>query len=53
MARLDHENIAKMVGYCKESDPFSRMVVFEYPSNGTLYEHLHGKPMCYWGCDLW
>jgi hypothetical protein len=43
MARLDHENVAKMVGYCKESDPFSRMLVFEYPANGTLYEHLHGK----------
>ncbi|KAI4967363.1 hypothetical protein ZWY2020_028332 [Hordeum vulgare] len=41
MARLGHENAAKMVGYCKSSDPFSRMVVFEYPPNGTLYEHLH------------
>ncbi|OEL31544.1 putative LRR receptor-like serine/threonine-protein kinase [Dichanthelium oligosanthes] len=41
MARLSHENVAKMVGYCKESDPFSRMLVFQYPPNGTLYEHLH------------
>lgn len=44
MSRLSHENVAKMVGYCKESDPFSRMLVFQYPPNGTLYEHLHGKP---------
>jgi hypothetical protein len=43
MARLSHENVAKMVRYCKESEPFSRMLVFQYPPNGTLYEHLHGK----------
>ncbi|XP_011622868.1 probable LRR receptor-like serine/threonine-protein kinase At1g63430 [Amborella trichopoda] len=41
LARLNHENIAKLLGYCKESEPFSRMLVFEYASNGTLYEHLH------------
>ncbi|VAH54717.1 unnamed protein product [Triticum turgidum subsp. durum] len=41
VARLNHENIAKFLGYCRESDPFSRMLVFEYASNGTLYEHLH------------
>ncbi|KAF3335670.1 putative LRR receptor-like serine/threonine-protein kinase [Carex littledalei] len=41
LARLNHENIAKFLGYCKESEPFTRMVVFEYASNGTLYEHLH------------
>ena len=52
MARLDHENVAKMVGYCKDSDPFLRMLVFEYPPNGTLYEHLHGKPICSWHCNL-
>ncbi|CAM0903618.1 unnamed protein product [Alopecurus aequalis] len=46
MARLDHENVAKMVGYCKESDPFSRMLVFQYPANGTLYEHLHDGEGC-------
>ncbi|KAG6469005.1 hypothetical protein ZIOFF_073702 [Zingiber officinale] len=41
LARLDHENIAKLLGYCKESEPFSRMLVLDYASNGTLYEHLH------------
>ncbi|KAL5215695.1 hypothetical protein ABZP36_007096 [Zizania latifolia] len=41
VARLNHENIAKFLGYCRESDPFSRMLVFEYASNGTLFEHLH------------
>ncbi|XP_020403579.1 probable LRR receptor-like serine/threonine-protein kinase At1g63430 isoform X1 [Zea mays] len=41
LARLNHENIAKFLGYCRESDPFSRMLVFEYAPNGTLFEHLH------------
>ncbi|XP_020260548.1 probable LRR receptor-like serine/threonine-protein kinase At1g63430 [Asparagus officinalis] len=40
-ARLNHENTANLLGYCKENDPFSRMLIFEYASNGTLYEHLH------------
>ncbi|XP_062226261.1 probable LRR receptor-like serine/threonine-protein kinase At1g63430 [Phragmites australis] len=46
MARLGHENAAKMVGYCKESDPFSRMLAFQYPPNGTLYEHIHDGEGC-------
>ncbi|XP_010273070.1 PREDICTED: probable LRR receptor-like serine/threonine-protein kinase At1g63430 [Nelumbo nucifera] len=41
LARLDHENTGKLLGYCRENNPFSRMLVFEYASNGTLYEHLH------------
>ncbi|AEE34098.1 putative LRR receptor-like serine/threonine-protein kinaseRLK-Pelle-LRR-VI-2 family [Arabidopsis thaliana] len=41
LARLNHENTAKLLGYCKEISPFTRMLVFEYASNGTLYEHLH------------
>ncbi|XP_020079882.1 probable LRR receptor-like serine/threonine-protein kinase At1g63430 [Ananas comosus] len=41
LARLNHENVAKLLGYCNESEPFSRILVFEYASNGTLYEHLH------------
>ncbi|CAD5333641.1 unnamed protein product [Arabidopsis thaliana] len=41
LARLNHENAGKLLGYCKESTPFTRMLVFEYASNGTLYDHLH------------
>ncbi|XP_072995883.1 probable LRR receptor-like serine/threonine-protein kinase At1g63430 isoform X1 [Typha latifolia] len=41
MARLNHENVAKLLGYCKEKETFTRMLIFEYASNGTLYEHLH------------
>lgn len=41
LARLNHENTGKLLGYCRESSPFTRMLVFEYASNGTLHEHLH------------
>lgn len=43
LSRLIHENTGKLLGYCSESTPFTRMLVFEYASNGTLYEHLHCK----------
>ncbi|PIM98522.1 Serine/threonine protein kinase [Handroanthus impetiginosus] len=46
LARLNHENIGKLLGYCRESNPFTRMLVFEYASNGTLYEHLHYGDGC-------
>uniref|UniRef100_A0A0A0KUP6 Protein kinase domain-containing protein n=1 Tax=Cucumis sativus TaxID=3659 RepID=A0A0A0KUP6_CUCSA len=46
LARLNHENVGKLLGYCKESSPFTRMLVFEYASNGTLYEHLHYGEGC-------
>ncbi|KAM1584774.1 probable LRR receptor-like serine/threonine-protein kinase At1g63430 [Malus sylvestris] len=46
LARLNHENAAKLLGYCNESAPFTRMLVFEYASNGTLYEHLHFGEGC-------
>ncbi|CAI8589265.1 unnamed protein product [Vicia faba] len=49
LAKLDHENTGKLLGYCRESNPFSRMLVFDYASNGTLHEHLH----CYEeGCQF-
>ncbi|CAA0811961.1 Probable LRR receptor-like serine/threonine-protein kinase [Striga hermonthica] len=46
LARLSHENIGKFLGYCRESNPFTRMLVFEYTSNGTIYEHLHYGEGC-------
>ncbi|GFP85138.1 probable LRR receptor-like serine/threonine-protein kinase at1g63430, partial [Phtheirospermum japonicum] len=46
LARLNHENVGKLLGYCRESDPFTRMLVFKYASNGTLYEHLHYGEAC-------
>ncbi|XP_073051168.1 probable LRR receptor-like serine/threonine-protein kinase At1g63430 isoform X1 [Primulina eburnea] len=46
LARLNNENVGKLLGYCRESSPFTRMLVFEYASNGTLYEHLHYGEGC-------
>ncbi|KAJ8560402.1 hypothetical protein K7X08_022262 [Anisodus acutangulus] len=46
LARINHENTAKLLGYCRESSPFTRMLVFEYASNGTLNEHLHYGEGC-------
>ncbi|GJT11890.1 probable LRR receptor-like serine/threonine-protein kinase [Tanacetum coccineum] len=46
LARLIHENISKLMGYCIEGVPFTRMLVFEYASNGTLSEHLHYEEGC-------
>uniref|UniRef100_A0A7N0SZ47 Protein kinase domain-containing protein n=1 Tax=Kalanchoe fedtschenkoi TaxID=63787 RepID=A0A7N0SZ47_KALFE len=46
LARINHENTGKLLGYCKEDTPFTRMLVFEYASNGTLNEHLHYGEGC-------
>ncbi|KAM0054075.1 putative protein kinase RLK-Pelle-LRR-VI-2 family [Helianthus debilis subsp. tardiflorus] len=47
LARLNHENTRKLLGYCIDSSLFTRMLVFEYVSNGTLYEHLHYEEGCH------
>ncbi|XP_020594910.1 protein MALE DISCOVERER 1-like, partial [Phalaenopsis equestris] len=41
ISRINHKNFINLLGYCKEEDPFMRMMVFEYAPNGTLFEHLH------------
>ncbi|KAL1559821.1 putative LRR receptor-like serine/threonine-protein kinase [Salvia divinorum] len=46
LARLNHQNTGKLLGYCRVSSPFTRMLVFEYASNGTLHEHLHYGEGC-------
>lgn len=43
LARMKHPHLVNLVGYCSEEDPFTRILVFEYASNGTLYDHLHNK----------
>lgn len=40
LARMKHKHLVNLVGYCSEEDPFTRMLVFEYASNGTLADHL-------------
>lgn len=43
LSRVNHKNFVNLIGYCEEDEPFTRMMVFEYAPNGTLFEHLHGK----------
>ncbi|XP_009776550.1 inactive receptor-like serine/threonine-protein kinase At2g40270 [Nicotiana sylvestris] len=41
MSKVNHKNFVSLLGYCEEEEPFTRMMVFEYAPNGTLFEHLH------------
>ncbi|XP_074564828.1 protein MALE DISCOVERER 1-like [Curcuma longa] len=43
LSKFNHNNFMNLLGYCKEKEPFTRMLAFEYASNGTLFEHLHIK----------
>lgn len=40
---MNHKNFVNLIGFCEEEQPFTRMMVFEYAPNGTLFEHLHGE----------
>ncbi|KAG5558026.1 hypothetical protein RHGRI_008061 [Rhododendron griersonianum] len=41
LSKVNHKNFVNLLGYCEEDEPFTRMLVFEYAPNGTLFEHLH------------
>ncbi|XP_073017245.1 probable inactive receptor-like protein kinase At3g56050 [Primulina eburnea] len=41
LSKVNHKNFVCLLGYCVEEEPFTRMMVFEYAPNGTLFEHLH------------
>ncbi|KAK4743710.1 hypothetical protein SAY87_010022 [Trapa incisa] len=43
LSRVNHKNFINLIGYCEEDEPFTRMMVFEYAPNGSLFEHLHLK----------
>ncbi|XP_023543034.1 probable inactive receptor-like protein kinase At3g56050 [Cucurbita pepo subsp. pepo] len=43
LSKVNHKNFVNLIGYCEEEEPFSRMMVFEYAPNGTLFEHLHDE----------
>ncbi|XP_057985341.1 protein MALE DISCOVERER 2-like [Hevea brasiliensis] len=45
LSRINHKNFVNLIGYYEEDESFNRMMVFEYASNGTLFEHLHVKEM--------
>ncbi|KAM1148601.1 hypothetical protein ACFX2B_028984 [Malus domestica] len=41
LSRLHHKHLVKLVGSCEVND--ERLLVYEYMSNGSLHDHLHGK----------
>ncbi|KAJ9551107.1 hypothetical protein OSB04_015152 [Centaurea solstitialis] len=45
LSRLRHDNLVTMIGYCDYENEM--IVVYEYVSNGSLYDHLHklGTPL--------
>ncbi|KAJ8749755.1 hypothetical protein K2173_012306 [Erythroxylum novogranatense] len=54
LSKVNHKNFINLIGYCEEDEPFTRMMVFEYAPNGTLFEHLHVKESEHlnWGARL-
>ncbi|KAJ6822553.1 protein MALE DISCOVERER 1-like [Iris pallida] len=54
LSKVNHKNLMNLIGYCEEQEPFTRMMVFEYAPNGTLFEHLHVKEAEHldWGARL-
>ncbi|CAK9327509.1 unnamed protein product [Citrullus colocynthis] len=54
LSRINHKNFVNLLGYCEEEEPFTRMMVFEYAPNGTLFEHLHVKEVEHldWGARM-
>ncbi|CAN4105605.1 unnamed protein product [Withania somnifera] len=45
LSRINHKNFLNLIGYCEDDEPFTRMMVFEYATNGTLFEHLHDEEL--------
>ncbi|KAK4414211.1 Myb-like protein L [Sesamum alatum] len=41
LSKVNQKNFISLLGYCKEEEPLTRMMDFEYALNGTLFEHLH------------
>ncbi|KAK9154009.1 hypothetical protein Sjap_001489 [Stephania japonica] len=54
LSKVNHKNFVNLLGFCEEENPFTRIMVFEYAPNGTLFEHLHVKEAEHldWGTRL-
>ena len=40
VSRLKHENFVQLLGYCVDGN--SRVLAYEFASNGSLHDILHG-----------
>ncbi|KZV50918.1 hypothetical protein F511_10489 [Dorcoceras hygrometricum] len=49
LSRLNHKNLVRLLGYCEDQDEL--VLVYEYMSNRSLYQHLHkfqSSPLMSW-----
>ncbi|KAF6147666.1 hypothetical protein GIB67_002997 [Kingdonia uniflora] len=46
LTRVNHRNVVKLFGYCLEIEV--PLLVYEYVSNGNLFQHIHGDSTISW-----